>query len=325
MKFTKRQPINALRESQQVDDIFVVKIKKGIAPYKNGHSFQLLLSDSSGKTIDYKYWGGSDEEPVRKLYGSIKSDSVVHVKGSVSIYNGKLQISTNDPDGIRALKDDEFEPGEFIKKAKKDPEKMYDEALKIINSVKNQELKGMLLSIYMYPGIAEKIKTHPAAIEIHHNWVGGLLQHMLEMMKYCELSAQIHPNLDRDILIAGVLLHDIGKIEEIGVSTRIKGTRKGQLIGHISIGFSFVMKKMEEFGLEEIIRDKILHIIVSHHGRLEFGSPKTPMFPEAAVIYYADEMSSKVTEMIDIVEEGKDQTEDDFVYSNRKRGNIFLK
>jgi len=325
MKLSKKQPINSLKENQQVDDIFVVKIKKGVAPYVKGWSFLLILSDSSGSTIDYKYWGNNDAEAVQKLYDSIKSDSVVHVRGSVSTYNGKLQISTNDQNGIRALKDDEFEACEFIKKSKKDPEAMYNEILEIIGSVENLKLKEVLSSIYKDPTMSKKIKTHPAAIEIHHNWVGGLLQHMIEMVRYCELSLQIHPSLNRDILISGVLLHDVGKLEEIEVSSRIKGTAKGQLLGHISIGFSLVMKKLDEFGLEENMKNKILHVIVSHHGRLEFGSPKTPMIPEAIVIHYADEMSSKITEIIDIIEEGKKQTEDDFVYSRRKNGNIFLR
>lgn len=325
MKLTKKQPINNLKESQQVDDIFVVKIKKGITPYSKGNSFQLILSDSSGQTIDFKYWGGTDLEPIQKLSDSIKADSIVLVKGRVSSYNGKLEISTNDIASIRPLEIDEYEQNEFVKKAKRDIETMYSEMLKVISSVSNSELKEMLHSIYTDSNVVEKIKTYPAAIEIHHNWIGGLMQHMLEMVSYCELAVKIHPSLNRDILIAGVLLHDIGKIEELEVTSRIKGTTKGQLLGHIPLGFSFVTKKMDDLKVDEGLRNKILHIIVSHHGKLEFGSPKTPMLPEAIVINYVDELSSKVTEMIEFIEGIKESTEDDFMYSRRKGHNIFLR
>jgi len=325
MTFTKKQPINTLKDSQLVDDIFVVKIKRGISPYKKGQSFQLILSDSSGQTIDYKYWGGTDLDPIQELYDSIKADSVVYVKGRVSPYNGKLQISSNDLADIRPLESNEYDQGEFVKKAKRDVDDMYSEILTIISSVSDLALKEMLHSIYTDSNLVEKIKTHPAAIEIHHNWVGGLMQHTLEMVRYCELTAKIHPSLNRDILIAGALLHDIGKIEELEVTSRIKGTPKGQLLGHIPIGFSFVTKKMDDFKVDEGLRNKILHIIVSHHGKLEFGSPKTPMLPEAIVVYYADEMSSRVTEMIDFIEENREITEDDFMYDRRKGHNIFLR
>ena len=325
MSFTKKQPINTLKDSQAVDDIFVVKIKKGISPYTKGQSFQLILSDSSGQTIDYKYWGGNDLTPIKDLYDSIKTDSVVHVKGKVSTYNNKLQISSNDLVDIRPLENSEYDQGEFVKKAKIDVDVMDSDMFTLISSISDPALKEMLHSIYTDSNITEKIKTHPAAIEIHHNWVGGLMQHMIEMVSYCELTVKTHPSLNRDVVIAGVLLHDIGKIEEIEVTSRIKGTTKGQLLGHIPIGFSFVTKKMDDFKVNEDLRNKILHIIVSHHGKLEFGSPKTPMLPEAIVVHYADEMSSKVTEIIDFIEENKEATEDDFMYHRRKGHNIFLR
>jgi 3'-5' exoribonuclease len=151
------------------------------------------------------------------------------------------------------------------------------------------------------------------------------MEHTLEVLNYCKASWEIYPKLSKDLLIAGALLHDTGKMEELIVSSRIKGTVKGQLIGHLILGAIFVSNKCDEFGLDDELKTKLLHIIASHHGRLEYGAPKEPMFPEAAIIYYADELSSKVCEMIDFVESAKNSTEDDFMFHKRSSKNIYLR
>ena len=126
-------------------------------------------------------------------------------------------------------------------------------------------------------------------------------------------------------LIAGALLHDIGKLEEIEVTSRIKGTKKGQLAGHLVLSAIFVSKKCDEIEMDDEIKNKLLHMIVSHHGKSEYGSPKEPMFPEALVVYYSDELSSKVAEMLGFVESAKSETEDDFMYHPRNKKNILLR
>ena len=325
-KITKKQPINALKDGDRVDDVFVVKIKKGVSSYKNGYSFTLILSDSSGESIDYKFWGGKNEEVVRKLYDSIKADSVVHVQGRFSFYGVTPQIATNEPDIIETLEKGQYEESDFVKKSKKDIDKMYDELINFITSVKNEQLKKLLSSVFEDSSIKGKFKTHPGGITIHHNWIGGLLQHTLEVTKYCELSAEDCPTMNRDLLITGALLHDIGKLEELEVTTRIKGSRKGQLHGHIVLGSIFISNRMNELKIDEDIRDKLLHIIISHHGTNEFGSPEEPMFPEAVAIYYADEISSKLAEITEYIEENKPETEDDFKMKYPRDGRkIFLR
>ena len=324
-KFVKKQLINALREGDSVDDIFVVKMKKGVSEYKNGYSFELLVSDSSGKSLNYKYWGGQGQEKVKAVYDSIKADSVVHVQGKTSTYNGKLQLATNEPMVIEALAPGQFDEGAFIKPAKKDLDEMYKELLGFVEKIENSKLKDFVKSIFTEPGIESKFRVHPAAIEIHHNWVGGLLEHTLETAKYCELTSQLFPGLDRDLLIAGALLHDIGKLGEIEVTSRIKGTRQGQLEGHIAMGHAFLSKRFDSAGLGNDLKGKMLHMMLNHHGKNEFGSPKTPMFPEALAVYYADEISSKVSEMACFIEDSKDETEDDFMYNRRHQKNILLR
>ncbi len=325
-KFRKKQQISALEVGESIDDVFVVKIKKGMSEYAKGFRFNLLVSDNSGKTLEYVYWGSKDEKGVKDIYDSIKSDSVVRIEGKVSSYNDKLQLTTNAPFKIEVLNEEQYEKEDFVKPSKKDLEKLYSELMDSINLVENEKIKNLLNSIFKDPIIVRKFKEHPGAIEIHHNWIGGLLEHTLEVLKYSQLTLQQFPMLDKDLLIAGSLLHDIGKLDELEITSRIKGTNLGQLTGHLVLGLIYVAKKIDEIeDFDKEIKDKILHILTSHHGKNEFGSPKEPMFPEALAIYYADELSSKISEMTEFIESAREETEDDFMYSRRKNGNIFLK
>lgn len=325
-KMTKYKLLGEYGEGEIVRDIFVVKFKKSVAEYSKGYSFTLVLTDSSGKSIDYKYWGGSDQQKVKELYDSIKNDSVLFIAGKTSAYQGKLQIASNEENPIKVLEKGEYEESDFIKKTVKDIDELFLELEKYIEKVANPKLQELLHSIFE-GDIKNNFKLHPAAISIHHNWIGGLLEHTLEVLAYCELSKKIFPTLDEDLLITGALLHDIGKLEEMEMTTRIKGTNKGMFAGHLVLGSIFVSKKMDEVGLEEGLKDKILHMIVSHHGKEEYGTPKEPMFPEALALYYADEMDSKIQEILSFVEDNKNETEDDFMpkWEKNKPTNVFLR
>jgi len=324
--YSKKKPISELKDGERVEDIFVVKIKKSIRPYAKGFMFSLILSDASGRSVEYVYWGEKDESKVKDIHQAIKEDDVVLVNGYFRTFNDKPGISTNPPDSIKVLHKGEYDSGEFIKPAKRPAEEMVGELRGYISSIKNAQVRGILERVFIEDSkFLDTFKTHPGAIEIHHNWAGGLLQHTLEVARYCELSKGMFPGLDRDIMIAGALLHDIGKVHEIGVTTRIKGTLKGQLKGHIPMGFRMLANVMDELGTDEKIADKLLHIVLSHHGSNEFGSPKEPMFSEAIAVYYADEMSSKLSSFVEFVSEEKSRTEDDFMYSRAQKRNIYLR
>ena len=324
VKFEKKMPIEEYKEGDDVEDIFVVKIKRKIGEYKNGYFFSLILTDASGKSLELRYWGPDNKDEVNSLFESIKKDDVIFVKGKVSSYKGKLQLTVNDKESIKKVPKDQYNPSEFIKKGAKDIEKLQKRIDKYIEEIKQPEMKKLINKIFN-ERIKEKFKRHPAAISIHHNWVGGLLEHTLEVVKYCELSSKLFPSLDKDLLLTGALLHDIGKLEEMEMTTRIKGTNKGMFTGHLVLGSILVSKKMDEIDMKTKTKDKILHMMVSHHGKNEHGSPKTPMFPEAVVLHYADDMSTKIAEMIGIVKDFKDETKDDFFYYRKKGKNIFLR
>jgi len=318
--------INEYKEGDQVKDIFVVKIKKGVAQTQNlKHYFSLILTDSSGKSIDYRYWGGFSEAKVREMYDLIKDDSVVAIEGKISSYGGKLQMTSDEVQVVTVLQEDQYDKNSFIKASKKDVEQLYIELQQHINSIQNEKLKLLLESIFQELG--KDFKKHPAAITIHHNWIGGLLEHTLEVVKYCKLSKQIFSELDEDLLVTGAILHDIGKLEEMEMTTRIKGTNEGMFSGHIVLGSILISNKMKELDFDNELKNKVMHLILSHHGKLEYGSPKDPMFPEAIALYYADEMSTKLAEMIGFVNDNKEETEDDFMpkWNKNRPTNIYLR
>ncbi len=324
MAYEKIQPIDSLKEGDRVEDVFVVKIKKGFKQYAKGYSFQLILTDNSGRTIDYRFWGGLDEAGVKALYDSILADSVVLVQGKVAKYMDKLQISTNDPDTITALSEGDYNPEDFIMASRLDADEMYKLLETYMENVEDPDLSELLRHIFKDDDFREKFIKHPGAIEIHHNWVGGLLQHTLEVVEYSLMSKRMFPELDEDYLTAGAILHDIGKLDELEVTSRIKGSRIGQLHGHIALGYALLSKIMDELQTSTIVREKLLHIIISHHGKLEYGSPKPPMMPEAYAVYYADEMSSKLSEITEYIKWAKESTDDDFMYHRRHGHNILL-
>lgn len=323
----KTQRIDSIKEGDLISDPFVVKIKRSLLPYKEkpGLFGTLILSDSSGKSISCKLWGGENDEETQKIYEPIKQDDIILVIGRCEKYKDELQISINDISSLRILSSEEYRKEDFIKISSKNLDELFGQLLQFVQKIQDLHLKNLVNSFLEDEQIGKNFKEHPGAIEIHHNWVGGLLEHTLELLEYCELTSKLFPELNKDLLIAGAILHDIGKLEEIEVTTRIKGSERGQLKGHISIGFDMVSQKIKELSVPSEVGDKILHIILSHHGTNEFGSPREPMFPEAVAIYYADELSSKTRELIDFVNEHKEATEDAFMYHYKKGHNIFLR
>lgn len=327
MIYRKKKNIIELKEGEEIEDIFVVKIKKRFFDYFNmgkKYGFELLLSDSSGKTITYKMWGNEIESLVKKIYDSISEDSVVWLRGKVNAHKNNLEIYSNSLQDFRILSENEYVKEDFINPPVRDIDEMMEILMENINLIKDEEIKEFLLKLFQNPEFSEKFKRHPAAIEIHHNRIGGLIEHTLEIIEIVKTLKRLYPSLNLDLMISGAILHDIGKLEEIEVTNRIKGSFKGQLIGHISLGLNFISKKMEEFGMSENKRILLMHLLLSHHGSNSFGSPKEPMIPEAFALYYSDELSSKISEIINFIEITKKATDDVFMYHKKYKRNIYL-
>jgi 3'-5' exoribonuclease len=317
--YNKKQYIKDLKKDEIVNDIFVVKFKKPVESYKNGYKFELRIGDSS-KEIMFKYWGPDNEKSVKEIYEAIKKDNVIHVQGKVNEWNDNLEISSGQKYPIVILKQGEYDIKAFIKVSQKNPEQMWKEILEIIDSITDSEIKKLVEFIFKEPEFVEKFKEIPAAMYIHHGWIHGLLEHTLSVCKIADNFCKIHPSLNRDFVIAGALLHDIGKLTEFEVNTSIRVTTPGMLIGHVTIGSDMIIKASEKCNTPENIKIKLLHIILTHMG--EYGSSKTPSIPEALAVFNADQADAQLTHMIDLKENA--ETEDDYIY-NKDFGNIYLK
>jgi len=314
--------VKNLAPYESVDGKYVVKFKKPVQKYAKGYSFQLRVGDSSGE-IMLKFWGGANESEVKKLYDSIKKDDVVYVAGETATFNNRLAINVNPPKGkIAVLSKEEYDQSDFIPESDKDTEEMYAELTKTVDSIKNPHLKELVDSFIRDRSFSEKFIKHPAAMYKHHGWLGGLLEHTLNVVKICEFLHNIHPELDRDLMITGAILHDIGKIRELDVSTHIRTSVEGMLLGHLAMTFEEVSKKMDKLKTPEELKLKVKHMLISHHGKIEYGSPKQPAIPEALAIYMADDLDSKVTEMLTHIKRA--ETEDDYIYIS-SFGPIYLK
>lgn len=323
----KRQFLKGLKDGESVSDMFAVKFKKPPTEYrgKSGKWFEFRVSDKSGEAT-VKYWGSEDVEKTTRLYESFERGDVVELKGTTQEYppgSGNVQISVDSASGlIRRCSENEYDIADFVSATERDIEAMFKELLEVISTVENPSLATLLVAFFEEEEFARLFKTTPAAMHYHQNYIGGLLEHTLNVVKMCEKVSELHKKLDRDLLISGAILHDVGKTKELEVTTSIDVTREGMLLGHVTMGKEMVGEKARAIeGFPERLRMKLEHIILSHHGKLEYGSPKLPQFPEALAVYYADETDAKVSFALRMKEEAR--TEDPWIWI-KNFGHIYL-
>ncbi|MBU1111723.1 MAG: HD domain-containing protein [archaeon] len=335
--YNKVQQIKNLQANDVVNDIFVVKAKRGIQPYANDskYRFELRLGDSSSE-IDLKFWGGEDLAIVQELYDIIKVDEVIFLQGKVNEFNNNLEISSNQGvHELRPLQAGEYNATAFLKKTDKDIELMFSELVTILNNVQNPELKNLVQAFLNDQSFVQKFKTTPASHYRYHAYIGGLLQHSLAVTKIClkvaEINNSISANsvnpkhgkgLDKDLLIVGAAFHAIGKIEYHQLSTSIKVSKSGIMQGSVVAGWKMMQDKMKAQLVSEELKLKLENIMLSHLGKKEYGATTLPKTPEALVISIAKELDSKVNGMLNVKTEA-DQNED-FAYS-KDFGAVFLK
>jgi len=316
----ERTDIEELKEGDQVRSTYSVKYKKPVQSYKKGFMFTIGLADRSGE-IEAKYWGGKNEEKVEKVQSKISSGDVLEVKGKASEFQGNMQINIEE-DGLRKVEDYDIE--EFIEKADRDLDEMFSEFRGKFERMENEDLSRLMQAFFEDDSFVEEFKRAPAAMFYHHNYIGGLMEHILHMLEIGEKLCEQHESLDPDLMKVGCFLHDIGKMEEFEVTTNIKQSRQGLLTGHITLGQEILLEKLKDLGnFPENLKHKLLHIIVSHHGETEYGAVKEPMFPEALAIHYLDELDSQTVQLIDLKENA--DTEDFHKWTGKNRfGQIYL-
>ena len=285
--------VSDLEPNQNITTTFLVKDKE-VRTAKNGNSYlSLTLGDKSG-SLDAKMWDNVAE--VEPTFGR---DDFVKVRGQVRLFNNRTQLTIHR---IRRCKESEVDLGDYLPKTTGDVEQMFGDLLALVNRIGNPHLRELLENLLNDSEFAARFKQAPAAKSLHHARLGGLLEHTLSLCRLCQGMAEHYPELDPDLLLTGAVLHDIGKTEELSYSRSFAYTTEGQLLGHMILELDLLNRKMAEIeGFPPRLKTLVQHLIISHHGEYEFGSPKLPMFPESLVLHYLDNLDSKLTSMLDLI------------------------
>jgi 3'-5' exoribonuclease len=277
------------QENKVITSQFVV-VSKQIKAKKNGEPYlSLTLGDRSG-SIDAKMW-----DNVEEFLNAFEQDDFVKIKGLINKYNNRWQLTIHK---IRKVGDSEVQFDDYLPKTTKDIDELWRTLGGYVDSMQNPQLKELLQLFMNDEEIAKAYKCAPAAKTLHHAFIGGLLDHVVSLYSSCDLIVRNYPMVNRDLLFTGVFLHDIGKIHELTYARSFGYSTEGQLLGHMIIELEMLHKKIAlipDFSPE--LKILIEHLIISHHGQYEFGSPKLPMFPEALMLHYMDDLDSKMEAM----------------------------
>jgi 3'-5' exoribonuclease len=276
-------------ENQAVVSFFAVTSKQVRGRKDGGQYLALTLGDRTGQ-IECRMW-----ENFADVVAGFEQGDVVKVRGEVCRYNGRLQLNLEK---LRRASPDEFELADFVPHTQKDIEELWAALVRCVDSFSDPSLQALVRSFIEDPEIAAAFRQAPAAKTLHHAWLGGLLEHVVSLVGICELAARHYPEINRDLLLTGAILHDIGKLEELRWGTSFDYTLQGQLVGHITLGIAMIEKKLAALpGFPPELRMLVEHMVLSHHGKLEFGSPKLPMIPEAVLLHYLDDLDAKMHTM----------------------------
>ena len=278
-------------ENQAITSYFVLvafslRDRKGSS---GGQYLALTFADRTGQ-FDARMW-----EDFAEVLEHCAEGSYVKVHGQISKYNGRYQITVSK---MRSAADSEIETADFIPTTKFNVAEMSAELRGYVAAFKSEPLRKLVLAFLDDPEIGPAFATAPAAKRLHHAWIGGLLEHVLHLVRICLATAPFYPEVDPDLLVTGAILHDMGKVRELSWRSSFDYTLEGQLIGHISIAQGMLHEKIAQMAaagekFPDDLRVLVEHMILAHHGKLEFGSPKLPMTPEAMLLSALDDLEAK--------------------------------
>ena len=277
-------------EGKGFDSFFLVLAKQQRTTKQNKPYLSLTLGDKKGQ-IEGRVWELGDP----RISRDFERGDMVKVRGSVSRYDDRAQVKV---DQLRKALDGEADKMDMLPATTCDVAALWASLQAVVASITNPDLKRLLEALLDDPALALAYRQAPAARQLHHAWLGGLLEHVVSLLGLADRVASHYPMLNRDLLVTGVILHDIGKIRELSWDTGFDYTVEGVLLGHIQMGVDLAEKTIAGLpGFPDRLRTLVLHMILSHHGKLEFGSPKLPMIPEALVLNFVDDLDAKMQAM----------------------------
>src|ERR1700726_4420499 len=277
------------QENKVITSTFVVGGKQ-IKPKKSGEPYlALTLGDRSGQ-LEAKMW-----DNVEEVLEAFEQDDFLKIKGLVNKYKNRFQFTVHK---LRKLGESEIEFSDYLPKTTRNIDELWQTLAEFVASFQNPHLKALVQAFMSDQEIAAAYRNAPAAKTLHHAYIGGLLDHVVSLFRACDLVCRNYPQVNRDLLLTGAFLHDIGKIHELAYNRSFSYTTRGQLLGHMIIELEMLQAKLAllpAFPVE--LKIMLEHLIISHHGQYDFGSPKLPMFPEALMLHYLDDLDSKMEAM----------------------------
>lgn len=286
-----RRFVRDLNDGDAIEEVFLV-VEKMLRANRNGNLYlQLELRDRTG-TIGARLWNVG--EPVFRTF---EAGDFLLVKGKVQLFQGALQMILNHIERVPAQ---QTNLADFLPHTERDVSKLYERLRTLLMSMQEPALRALAECFLMDHEFVDRFRRAPAGIRVHHAYLGGLLEHVVTLLELADRIAPLYPELNRDLLLMGVFLHDVGKVRELIYDRSFAYSDEGQLLGHLAIGVQMLEDKIRE--VSELMGEpfptelklRLSHMILSHHGQYEFGSPKLPMTPEAIALHYLDNLDSKV-------------------------------
>jgi 3'-5' exoribonuclease len=300
-----RRFVQQMADGDSIDDVYLVTDKQ-LRANRNGNLYlQLEVRDRTG-AISARLWNAGEH-----LFRSFETGDFLQIKGKVQLFQGALQMILSHLDRVEAEK---IDLADFLPHTEHDVSKLLERLRAMLLRLANPHLRGLMECFLMDDELMAGFCQAPAGVRNHHAYIGGLLEHVVTLLDAADRLVPLYPELDRDLLLAGVFLHDIGKVRELSYARAFAYTDEGQLLGHLVIGIEMVNEKVakvpdltgEPFPPELLLRLK--HMILSHHGSYEFGSPRLPMTPEAIALHYLDNLDAKVHSFTRDIREDKNAT-----------------
>jgi 3'-5' exoribonuclease len=278
--------VSSIKDRDQVESVFLVKDKIA-AMAKNGKPYMnLKLMDKSGD-IEAKVWDNVD-----LLSASFDKDDFISVRGKATVYLGKMQLVIAE---LARVPESEVDLADYLPKTARDIAEMEGELAAIVATIQDRHLRRLMVSFLEDDGFMAGYRTAPAAKGMHHVYIGGLIEHSLSVARLVDAILPHYAPLNRDLLVTGALLHDLGKVREMAFYRSFDYTDEGKLIGHITIGVEMLHEKIVDIpGFPADTAMLLKHMILSHHGQYEYGSPKRPKTLEATILNYLDDLDSKI-------------------------------
>lgn len=300
-----RKSIQQLADGESLDEIYLVTDKQMRANRQGNLYLQMDLRDRTGQ-VTARMWNASEQQ-----FRSFEEGDFLRVRGKVQLFQGSLQVIFTSFERVAAEKVD---LGEFLPRTEQDVSKLLERLKIILRKVGNPHLKGLVECFLMDEKFLDGFAKAPAGIRNHHAYIGGLLEHVVTLLDGADRLAPLYPEMNRDLLLLGIFLHDIGKVRELSYERVFGYSDEGQLVGHLVIGIEMLNEKLkqvpdltgEPFPVELVLRLK--HLILSHHGTYEFGSPRLPMTPEAIALHALDNLDAKLHSCLRDIREDRQGT-----------------